>query len=65
MSLLREWYDAIKEAQNVERVEEIRIAVFGKKGVLAVEFAKMKSASDEEKSKIAQDLNTHKSALMN
>ncbi|MCK9474014.1 phenylalanine--tRNA ligase subunit alpha [Sulfurimonas sp.] len=62
---MREWYDAIKEAQNVERVEEIRIAVFGKKGVLAVEFAKMKSASDEEKSKIAQDLNTHKSALMN
>lgn len=65
MSLLKEWYDAIKEAQSVERIEEIRISVFGKKGVLAAEFAKMKSAPDEEKSKIAQELNTHKSALMN
>ena len=65
MSLLKEWYDAIKEAQSVEQIEEIRIAVFGKKGVLAAEFAKMKSAPDDEKSKIAQELNTHKSALMN
>ncbi|MGE4419005.1 MAG: phenylalanine--tRNA ligase subunit alpha [Sulfurimonas sp.] len=62
---MKEWYDAIKEAQSVDRIEEIRIAVFGKKGVLTAEFAKMKTASDEEKSKIAQELNTHKSALMN
>lgn len=65
MILLKEWYDAIKEARSVERIEEIRIAVFGKKGVLAAEFAKMKTASDEEKSKIAQELNTHKNTLMN
>ncbi|MDT8338188.1 MAG: phenylalanine--tRNA ligase subunit alpha [Sulfurimonas sp.] len=62
---MKEWYDAIKEARSVERIEEIRIAVFGKKGVLAAEFAKMKTASDEEKSKIAQELNTHKNTLMN
>lgn len=65
MILLREWYDAIKEARSVEKIEEIRIAVFGKKGVLAAEFAKMKSAPDEEKAKIAQELNVHKNALMN
>lgn len=65
MSLLKEWYDEIKEAQSVERIEEIRISVFGKKGVLAAEFAKMKTAPDGEKSKIAQELNTHKSVLMN
>ncbi|MCK9454339.1 MAG: phenylalanine--tRNA ligase subunit alpha [Sulfurimonas sp.] len=65
MNLLKEWYDAIKDASSVERIEEIRIAVFGKKGVLAVEFAKMKSVPDEEKSKVAQELNSHKSALMN
>ena len=65
MSLLKDWYDAIKEAQSVDKIEEIRISVFGKKGVLVAEFAKMKEAPDEEKSKIAQELNTHKSALMN
>ena len=65
MSLLKDWYDAIKEAQSVDRVEEIRISVFGKKGVLAAEFARMKEAPDEEKAKIAQELNIHKNALMN
>jgi phenylalanyl-tRNA synthetase alpha chain len=65
VSLLKKWYDAIKKAQSVEEIEEIRISVFGKKGVLAAEFAKMKTAPNEEKSKIAQELNVHKSALMN
>jgi len=62
---LKEWYDAIQEAQDVARLEEIRISVFGKKGVLAAEFIKMKSAPNEEKAKIAKDLNTHKMNLMN
>jgi len=62
---LKEWYDAIKEAQSVEKLEDIRISVFGKKGVLAEEFAKMKSAPDNEKSQIAKELNTHKNELMN
>ncbi len=64
-TLLKEWYDAIEEAQSVERLEEIRISVFGKKGILAEGFAKMKSASDEEKAQIAKSLNTHKNALTN
>ena len=64
-TLLKEWYDAITQAQSVEKLEEIRISVFGKKGVLAAEFAKMKSAPNEEKAKIAKELNTHKSNLMN
>jgi len=62
---LKQWYDAIKEAQSVEALEEIRISVFGKKGVLAAEFAKMKTAPNEQKAQIAKDLNTHKSSLMN
>ena len=62
---MKKWYDAIKEAQSVEALEEIRISVFGKKGVLAEEFAKMKTAPNEEKGKIAKELNIHKSALMN
>jgi phenylalanyl-tRNA synthetase alpha chain len=64
-TLLKEWYDKIKKAQSVDEIEEIRISVFGKKGVLAQEFAKMKSAPNEEKSQIAKDLNTHKANLTN
>ncbi|MDD2652520.1 MAG: phenylalanine--tRNA ligase subunit alpha [Sulfurimonas sp.] len=62
---MKQWYDAIQEARSVEKIEEIRISVFGKKGVLAAEFARMKEAPDEEKAKIAQELNIHKNALMN
>lgn len=62
---MNEWYEKIKEAQNVETLEEIRISVFGKKGVLAAEFAKMKTAPNEDKANIAKELNTHKQALTN
>ena len=62
---MTEWYDKIKTAQSVDELESIRVAVFGKKGVLAAEFAKMKDAPNEQKAQIAKDLNTHKSALMN
>ena len=62
---MTEWYDKIEKAQSVEQLEEIRISVFGKKGVLAAEFAKMKTAPNEEKAQIAKDLNNHKTALMN
>ncbi len=61
---MKEWYDAIKTAQSVEKLEEIRISIFGKKGVLAAEFAKMKSAPNEEKAGIAKELNIYKSDLM-
>lgn len=62
---MKEWYDKIKEAQSVESLEDIRICVFGKKGILAAEFIKMKSAPNEDKAQIAKDLNMHKQALMN
>ena len=62
---MKEWYDAIKTAQSVDRLEDIRISVFGKKGVLADAFAAMKNAPDDEKSQIAKELNTHKNELMN
>ncbi len=60
---MQTWYDAINAAESVERLEEIRIAVFGKKGELAAQFAKMKSAPNDEKAAIAKALNEDKSAL--
>ena len=60
---MKEWYEEIKNAKTVQRLEEIRVLVFGKKGILAAEFAKLKSAPNEEKSKIAKELNETKVAL--
>jgi len=61
---LEKWYDAIKDALSVDELEDVRVSIFGKKGILAAEFAKMKDAPNEEKSKIAKELNTYKSSLM-
>ncbi|WP_457744569.1 phenylalanine--tRNA ligase subunit alpha [Sulfurimonas sp.] len=62
---MKEWYTKINEAQNVDALEDIRLSLFGKKGVLAAEFAKMKTAPNEQKSQIAKELNKHKQELMN
>ncbi len=62
---MKEWYDKINEAQSVETLEDIRVSVFGKKGVFATEFAKMKDLCGAEKGKLAKELNAHKSSLMN
>jgi phenylalanyl-tRNA synthetase alpha chain len=60
---LNKWYESIESAQTVNELEELRISIFGKKGVLAAEFAKMKTASNEEKALIAKELNIHKGKL--
>lgn len=60
---MKKWYDAIKNAQSVEEIEQIRIDIFGKKGVLAAEFANMKLLDAEAKAKVAQELNIHKTSL--
>jgi phenylalanyl-tRNA synthetase alpha chain len=60
---LKEWYKKIAAAADMEELENIRIAVFGKKGVLAAEFAKMKTLEDAEKANFAKKLNKYKSEL--
>jgi len=61
---LKEWYDKIEKADSVDALEAIRIAVFGKKGVLAAQFAKMKDVPNEQKGTFAKELNAHKQNLM-
>lgn len=53
----------IVSCSNVEEIEKIRIDIFGKKGVLAKEFAKLATLSPEEKKDFAQGLNTAKERL--
>ncbi len=60
---LKEWYEKIQTAQSVEDLENIRIAVFGKKGILAQQFEVMKSVPNEQKASFAKELNTHKNEL--
>ncbi|WP_345993858.1 phenylalanine--tRNA ligase subunit alpha [Sulfurimonas sp. HSL-1716] len=60
---MKEWYEKIRSADSVEDLENIRIAVFGKKGILAEQFEKMKAVPNEQKASFAKELNTHKSEL--
>lgn len=53
----------IEAAKDLRELEEARIGIFGKKGVLAAEFAKMKEVPNEEKKAFAQKLNTTKAKL--
>ena len=60
---MKEWYDSIASAPSVDKLEEIRIGLFGKKGALAAKFAEMKKLPGEEKAAFAKELNTHKAEL--
>jgi phenylalanyl-tRNA synthetase alpha chain len=53
----------IESADTLVSLEEVRIGIFGKKGVLAGEFAKMKSVPNEEKKEFAKNLNIQKANL--
>lgn len=55
--------EKILEASSLEILEGVRIELFGKKGVLASAFAKMKDVPGAEKKAFAEELNTNKSML--
>ncbi len=60
---MKQYEERIKEATSLKGLEEARIAIFGKKGILAAEFAKMKQIPNEEKKAFAQKLNELKKRL--
>ena len=53
----------IKEAKNLEELEKVRVEIFGKKGFLAKEFAKLKDIPNEQKKDFAKNLNELKTKL--
>ncbi len=55
--------DKIKQASDLKTLEAVRIEIFGKKGVLAAQFAKMKEVPNEEKKEFAKNLNIQKAKL--
>jgi phenylalanyl-tRNA synthetase alpha chain len=60
---LQEYIEKIASADTLKTLEEVRIEVFGKKGVLAAQFAKMKEVPNEEKKEFAKNLNIQKAKL--
>lgn len=62
---LQDWIKKIKSAKSTDELEKIRIEIFGKKGYLTEEFAKLKEMSDEQKRVHAQSLNEQKETFGN
>ncbi len=60
---MKELEEKISNSKNLKEIEEVRIEIFGKKGVLATQFAKMKDIPNEEKKDFAKNLNILKANL--
>ncbi len=53
----------IDTATNLDDLESVRVTIFGKKGLLAAEFAKLKDIAPQEKKEFAKSLNEKKAAI--
>ncbi len=60
---MKQYIQKIKSALDLNELEKLRIEIFGKKGVLASSFIKLKSLNGEEKKIFAQELNSLKQEL--
>ena len=60
---MTQWIEKINNATSLEELENLRIDTLGKKGILTLEFAKMKSVPNEEKKVFAEKLNTQKELI--
>ncbi len=60
---MQDWLKKVEKCKNLDKLEELRIEVFGKKGFLAAEFEKMKTMGGEEKKNLAKVLNEIKEGM--
>jgi len=60
---LQDWIEKINASKSLDQLEQLRVEILGKKGVLTLEFSKMKSVPNEEKKAFAQNLNTKKTQI--
>lgn len=60
---MTQWIEKINNTTSLEELENIRIDTLGKKGILTLEFTKMKSVPNEEKKVFAENLNTQKELI--
>lgn len=57
------WLSEITNTKNLEELENLRVKILGKKGILTLEFGQMKHIANEDKKKFAQNLNMQKTAV--
>lgn len=57
------WIEKIQNAKSLEELESLRVDTLGKKGVLTLEFAKMKDIANENKKSFAENLNLQKELI--
>jgi len=62
---LKEWLDKIESADSTQTLENLRVETLGKKGVLTLEFSKLKDIPNNEKKAFAQNLNEQKTLINN
>lgn len=62
---MKDWLSQIKQCTDLKQLEEIRIAVLGKKGELTAQFANLRNLSGEEKQRSAKELNEFKESFSN
>jgi len=60
---LKNLEELITEADSLETLEKVRVELFGKKGALAAQFAKLKDVPGPEKKTFAEGLNKNKAKL--
>ena len=57
------WIKKIESASTLEELESLRVDTLGKKGVLTIEFAKMKDIPADDKKSFAENLNRQKDQI--
>ena len=57
------WKEKIDQVETLDKLDEIRLELFGKKGYFPSEFIKMKSIPNEKKKEFANNLNKEKAEL--
>ena len=55
--------EKIEECSTLDELDKVRVEIFGKKGALAAEFAKLKNVPGPEKKAFAEGLNRQKAEL--
>lgn len=57
------WIEKIQNAKSLEELENLRVDTLGKKGILTLEFTKMKDIPADEKKSFAENLNLQKEQI--
>ena len=56
--------DKLTKAQNLQEVEIVKGEIFGKNGLINLEFKKLGSLSPDDKKKVASEINNAKQELI-